>query len=145
MRLWSSICALLLLVTSGCVRSSNGEVTISSPTVPPSATQTLKDGLLAAKIRAEVVSVDVDAATHLGVHVHGGDVLISGVVRNSSERSKIDVAVRKVGGVHQLNDEIRIDSEGAIVFGWRFRACRARYRIACRTNRHQRCKHSRER
>ena len=102
---------VLLLIDSGCVRSSNGGVTITSPTVPPNATQTLKDGLLAAKIRAEVVTVDVDAATHLGVHVHDGDVLISGIVRTRSERSKIDASVRKMHGVQQLRDDIRVDSK----------------------------------
>lgn len=110
MRLLAALCTgAILLLASGCVHSTNNGVTITSPTVPPNTTQTLKDGLLAAKIRAEVVAVDVDAATHLGVHVHEGDVLMSGIVRSSSERSKIDVAVRKVGGVKQLHDEIRID------------------------------------
>jgi hyperosmotically inducible protein len=110
MRLSLALCTgAILLLASGCVHSSNNGVTITSPTVPANATQTLKDGLLAAKIRAEVVSVDVDAATHLGVHVRDGDVLISGIVRNAAERSKIDIAVRKVGGVQQLRDQIRIN------------------------------------
>jgi osmotically-inducible protein OsmY len=104
---WAGVVALL--VASGCVRASNGSVTISSPTVPPNATQTLKDGLLAAKIRAQVVAVDIDAATHLGVHVRGGDVIISGIVRNESERSHIEAAVRKVDGVEHLDDRIRIN------------------------------------
>lgn len=122
MRLPLALCtgAMLLLIVSGCVHSSDNGVTITSPTVPASATQTLKDGLIAAKIRAEVVSVDVDAATHLGVHVHDGDVLISGVVRNASERSKIDVAVRKVRGVQQLHDEIRIDPKAQSFSGGDF-------------------------
>jgi len=109
LRLALGVGVILLLVASGCVHNSNGGVTISSPTVPPNATQTLKDGLLAAKIRAEVVGVDIDAARYLGVHVHDGDVQLTGIVRDSSERSKIDAAVRKVSGVAQLHDAIRID------------------------------------
>jgi osmotically-inducible protein OsmY len=102
------------------VHASNGAVTITSPSVPPNATQTLKDGLLAAKVRAQVVSVDIDAATHLGVHVHDGDVVITGIVRNSSERSKIDKSVRKVNGVQQLRDEIRINSKAQSFSGGDF-------------------------
>jgi len=121
MRFQPALCiGAMLLLTSGCVHSSNSGVTISAPSVPPNTTQTLKDGLLAAKIRAEVVSVDIDAATHLGVHVHDGDVLISGIVRNASERSKIEVAVRKVSGVHQLHDDIRIDPKAQSFSGGDF-------------------------
>ena len=111
---------MLLLVAGGCVHSSSNGVTISSPTVPPNATQTLKDGLLAAKIRAEVVAVDVDAAAYLGVHVHDGDVSISGIVRSASERSKIDAAVRKVGGVERLHDDIRVNSRAKSFSGGDF-------------------------
>lgn len=111
---------VMLLIASGCVHSSNGSVTISTPTVPANATQTLKDGLLAAKIRAQVVSVDVDAATHLGVHVHDGDVSISGIVRNSSERAKVEAAVRKVSGVEHLQSNIRIDPKAQSFSGGDF-------------------------
>jgi osmotically-inducible protein OsmY len=107
-------------MASGCVHASNGAVTITSPSVPPNATQTLKDGLMAAKIRAQVVAVDVDAATHLGVHVHDGNVVITGIVRSSSERSKIDNSVRKMNGVQQLHDEIRIDSKAQSFSGGDF-------------------------
>jgi osmotically-inducible protein OsmY len=101
--------ALLMVAAVGCVRTQNHGVTITPPSVPPSAAQYLKDGLLAAKVRAAVVGVDVDAATHLGVAVHNGDVVLRGVVRTAQERSRIDASVRKVGGVHELRDEMRIN------------------------------------
>lgn len=103
---WATV---ILLVIAGCVKTQDHGVTIVPPSVPPSATEYLKDGLLAAKVRAQVVAVDIDAATHLGVIVHNGDVVLSGVVRTQQERSRIDVAVHKVNGVRQLHDEIRVD------------------------------------
>ena len=104
---------------AGCVQHDHG-VTITAPSVPPSATQVLKDGLLAAKVRAEVVAVDVDAATHLGVHVQDGDVTLRGVVRTEAERSKIDVAVRKVDGVKALHDDIHINPKASSFSGGDF-------------------------
>lgn len=106
-----------LMVIAGCVRTQDHGVTISSPSVPPSATEYIKDGLLAAKIRAQVVAVDIDAATHLGVVVHNGDVVLSGVVRTPKERSRIDAAVHKVSGVRQLHNEIRVDPHAASFSG----------------------------
>lgn len=103
--------AALLFLCAGCVRTQGNSVTIAAPSVPPNATQYLKDGLLEAKVRAQVVAVDVDAATHLGVHVHDGDVALSGVVRTKAERAKIDAAVRKVNGVRALRDDIRINPQ----------------------------------
>ncbi|MGH7328396.1 MAG: BON domain-containing protein [Polyangiaceae bacterium] len=103
----------MFLLIAGCVRTQDHGVTISSPSVPPSATEYIKDGLLAAKIRAQVVAVDIDAATHLGVVVRSGDVVLSGVVRTSAERSHIDTAVHKVSGVRQLHDDIRVDPRAA--------------------------------
>lgn len=119
-RLALCVGAIVLLVASGCIRTSSSGVTISSPSVPPNATQTLKDGLLAAKIRADVVAVDVDAATHLGVHVHDGEVVLTGVVRNNSERSRIDTSVRKVNGVQQLHDDMRVDPKAQSFSGGDF-------------------------
>ena len=103
--------AAVILVVAGCVHNSDNSVTITAPSVPPSATQYLKDGLLAAKVRAQVVAVDVDAATHLGVHVHDGDVELTGMVRTRAERSHIDAAVRKVNGVRELRDQISINPQ----------------------------------
>ena len=101
--------AALVLLAAGCVHTQEHGVTITTPSVPPSATQYLKDGLLAAKVRAQVVAVDIDAATHLGVDVHDGNVTLRGIVRTGKERSKIDAAVQKVNGVHDVRDEIRVN------------------------------------
>jgi len=98
-----------LAALSGCVQNNNHSVTIAAPTVPPSAAQYLQDGLLVAKVRAQVVAVDLDAATHLGVHVHDGDVTLTGMVRTADERRRIDRAVRKVSGVHELADDMRVN------------------------------------
>lgn len=102
-----------LVLVAGCIRTQDHGVSITPPSVPPSATQYLKDGLLAAKIRAQVVAVDIDAATHLGVIVHDGDVVLSGIVRTQQERSRIDAAVHKVTGVRALHDEIRVNSKAS--------------------------------
>jgi len=114
------VCAVLLLIASGCVHASNGAVTFTSPTVPPNAAQSIKDSMLMGKIRAQVVTVDLNAATHLGVRVRGGYVVITGVVRDSSERSKIEHAVRKISGVYGLDDEIRIDPKAQSFSGGDF-------------------------
>lgn len=103
--------ATLSLLCTGCVHNQGNGVGIAAPSVPPSATEYLRDGLLAAKVRAQVVAVDVDAATHLGVHVHDGDVALSGIVRTAAERAHIDAAVRKVKGVRALHDDIRINPQ----------------------------------
>lgn len=101
---------IALAVLGGCVRSDNHAVTISAPSVPPSTAAYLNDGMLVAKVRAQVVAVDLDAATRLGVRVHNGDVVLTGVVRTAAERRRIEQAVRKVHGVHDLHDDIRVDS-----------------------------------
>ncbi len=105
-----TLAALALAGLGGCVHSGKHAVTVAAPTVPPSAEEYLKDGLLVAKVRAQVVAVDLDAASRLGVRVHNGDVVLTGVVRTAAERRRIDKAVRKVGGVNELRDDIRIDS-----------------------------------
>jgi osmotically-inducible protein OsmY len=105
--------ALALAGLGGCVHSDKHSVTIASPSVPPSAAEYLKDGLLVAKVRAQVVAVDLDAASRLGVQVHNGDVVLTGVVRTAAERRRIDKAVRKVGGVNELRDHIRINPHAA--------------------------------
>jgi hyperosmotically inducible periplasmic protein len=87
-----------LVIAAGC-----------TPTPQPSATQLIKDGLLATKVRAQIVSVDVEAAARLGINVHDGAVRLTGVVRTEGERSRIDAAVRKIEGVKSLSDEVRID------------------------------------
>lgn len=102
--------AIALAGLAGCVHSENHSVTIAAPSVPPSAAAYLKDGMLVAKVRAQVVAVDLDAASRLGVRVHDGDVALTGVVRTADERRRIEQAVRKVNGVAKLQDDIRIDS-----------------------------------
>lgn len=104
----SAVIALTAL--AGCIHSDNHSVTIAAPSVPPSAAAYLNDGMLVAKVRAQVVAVDLDAATRLGVRVHNGDVVLTGVVRTTAERRRIDQAVRKVHGVQDLQDDIRVDS-----------------------------------
>jgi len=112
--------AVAVLLLTGCVHSDNHGVTVASPTVPPSAAEYLKDGLLATKVRAQVVAVDIDAATHLGVEAHNGDVVLRGLVRTQAERVRIDRAVRKVNGVRQLHDEMQVNSKAASFSGGDF-------------------------
>ena len=119
-RLWVALCSATVLSLLGCVREDHGGVTITPPSVPPNATQVLKDGLLGAKVRAQVVAVDLDAATHLGVHVENGDVTLRGIVRTTQERERIDTAVRKVDGVRQLHDEIHINAKAQSFSGGDF-------------------------
>lgn len=118
-RLASAI-AVIVLLLSGCVHSDNHGVSVASPTVPPSAAEYLKDGLLATKVRAQVVAVDIDAATHLGVDVHNGDVVLRGIVRTQDERRRIEEAVRKVSGVHELHDEMQVNPKAASFSGGDF-------------------------
>lgn len=115
-----SFILLVAMMGAGCVRSNSSGVTIASPTVPPSASEAIKDGLLAAKVRAQVVAVDIDAATYLGIHVHDGDVQLTGVVRTPGERARIDSAIRKVSGVAHLHDDLRVDSHASSFSGGDF-------------------------
>lgn len=112
--------AVVALLLSGCVHNDNHGVTVQSPTVPPSAAEYLKDGLLATKVRAQVVSVDIDAATQLGVQAHDGDVVLRGIVRTQDERRRIDQAVRKVKGVLQLHDEMQVNPKASSFSGGDF-------------------------
>jgi osmotically-inducible protein OsmY len=110
MRLAAALAAAFLLcMAAACVKTDNRGVTVTLPSAPPSATEIIKDGLLAAKVRAQVVTTDIEAAARLGVQVHSGDVRISGVVRSSQERDRIDRAVRSINGVKSLDNEIRVN------------------------------------
>ena len=114
--------AACLLVASGCIKTNDHSVTVTLPvpSAPPSATDMIRDGLLATKVRAQIVAVDVDAAARLGVHVHAGVVRLGGVVRTESERTQIGAAVRKVGGVKDVQNDITVNPRAKTFSGGDF-------------------------
>jgi len=107
-------------VLAGCVKIDNHGVTVPIPSAPPSASQMFKDGLVAAKVRAAVVSVDLDAAARLGVGVKDGTVTLAGTVKTAQERREIEAAVRKVAGVKEIDDLILVNAHAATFSGGDF-------------------------
>src|SRR6185436_10155951 len=63
--------------------------------------------------RAEVVLLTVDGADfrQVGVDVADGVVTLSGEVKTESERKQAAAVVRKLDGVHEVNNQLRVAHE----------------------------------
>lgn len=103
-----SVATLLALaaVLAGC---SSGSVDQTAHAVESQAPGFFADGLIHATLRAKIASIDVDAATEVGLAVHNGHVTITGTVRSSKERDELVRAAKSIKGVRDVDDELRVD------------------------------------
>ncbi len=79
----------------------------------PSVTQlegAANDALLTTEVKAKLITVDIDSAASLGVHVQHGVATLTGAVRTPAARAKTVAAARSVAGIHEVRDELRVDS-----------------------------------
>lgn len=100
------IAAFGLFLLAGCTGGSADDAAHAIATQAPIL---LQDGLLHATLRAKIAAIDLDAATSVGVAVHGGHVTLTGPVRSARERDELVRTARSIKGVRSVDDELRVD------------------------------------
>lgn len=73
------------------------------------ATTLLRDGLIAAAVKAKLTADLPDSLTSLGVHVDEGVVTLRGSVLSAADRTRAEGEARGVKGVVRVVDDLRVD------------------------------------
>ena len=98
--------AAFALMLAGCSSSTQ-----NAP--QPTVTQVeaiANDALLTTEVKAKLITVDVNSPASLCVHVSGGVATLNGSVRTPAARAKTVAAARSVKGIHEVRDQLHIDS-----------------------------------
>jgi hyperosmotically inducible periplasmic protein len=98
--------AAFALALAGC---SNSSQNAPQPTVTQVEAMA-NDALLTTEVKAKLITVDINSAASLGVRVSNGVATLTGSVRTPAARTKTVAAARSVKGIHQVRDELHIDS-----------------------------------
>ena len=100
-------CILLALFCglTACTAAQKSAQSLSSST--PS---NVKDGLIAAGIRAKLLTIDIDSAKAVRVSVNGGRVTLDGQARNEAQRREFEKAASSVAGVAGVVDRMSINA-----------------------------------
>jgi hyperosmotically inducible protein len=99
------LAASLVLAAAGCSSSQNAP--------QPTVTQVeaiASDALLTTEVKAKLITVDINSTASLGVHVANGVATLTGSVRTPAARAKTVAAARSVQGIHEVRDQLHIDS-----------------------------------
>jgi osmotically-inducible protein OsmY len=105
----SRLAALGACVVSLTACTGGGNVDQAAKAIASQAPAMFADGLVHATLRAKIAALDVDAATSVGIAVHGGHVTLTGAVRNAKERDEFVRAAKSIKGVSTVDDELRVD------------------------------------
>jgi hyperosmotically inducible protein len=100
------LAASLALAAAGCSSSTQNGPQPTVTQVEAIAT----DALLTTEVKAKLITVDINSTASLGVHVAGGVATLTGSVRTAAARAKTVAAARSVRGIHEVRDQLRIDS-----------------------------------
>ena len=102
--------AVVAAIASGCT----GSIEQKAPNPFPSGAVTagLKDALIFAAVKAQLTAIDPDSSTTLGVGVRDGVVTLHGTTRDAKAREKDVAAARKISGVRDVVDDLRVDPHG---------------------------------
>jgi len=76
------------------------------------ATEVLRDALIVTAVKATLIADNPDSATTLGVSSREGTVTLRGSVRDAAARGRVIGAARRVTGVKNVVDDLRIDPRG---------------------------------
>jgi osmotically-inducible protein OsmY len=68
-----------------------------------------KDDLIVVGVKARLLAADVDTATNVSVHVDRGQVVLSGVVRDPNEISRLSQAAAGVSGVRSVETHLSVN------------------------------------
>jgi hyperosmotically inducible protein len=98
--------AALALVLAGCSSSTENAPQATVTQVEAIA----NDALLTTEVKAKLITVDINSTASLGVHVSDGVTTLTGSVRTQAARVKTVAAARSVKGIHEVRDELHIDS-----------------------------------
>jgi len=94
----------LVWMLSGCSAAQNSAQSLAS-----SAPRSVKDGLVAAGVKAKLLAVDIDSAKAVRVSVNNGRVTLDGQARSEKQRGAYEDAARSVGGVTGVVDRTSIN------------------------------------
>jgi osmotically-inducible protein OsmY len=106
-RAWLLVAGIALL--AGC---AGGTDRAPEPFGTRVATDVLRDALIVTAVKTKLITDDPDSATTLGVASRDGTVTLRGSVRDAASRSRVVGAARKVAGVKNVVDDLRIDPHG---------------------------------
>jgi osmotically-inducible protein OsmY len=90
---------------------SSQSVDQAARSVESEAPALFQDGLTHASLRAKIAAIDIDAATSVGIAVHGGHVTLTGDVRSAQERAELVRAAKSIKGVTSVDDELGVDPQ----------------------------------
>jgi hyperosmotically inducible protein len=98
----------LLAASIALAACSNPPANVPSPTMTR-LEGAANDALITTTVKAKLITVDVDSTVSLGVHVHDGNVVLTGAVRSADARAKAVAAAKTVSGVKSVSDELHVD------------------------------------
>ncbi|MEO7039132.1 MAG: BON domain-containing protein [Candidatus Elarobacter sp.] len=105
---------LLAAAVAACAAGCTGNAEQKAPNPFPSGptATTLKDALIFAAVKAQLTAIDPDSSTTLGVGVREGVVTLRGSTRDAKARVNDVAAARKITGVQEVVDQLRVDPRG---------------------------------
>jgi osmotically-inducible protein OsmY len=106
-RAWLLVAGIALLAGCGA-----GTDRAPEPFGTRVATDVLRDALIVTAVKAKLLTDDPDSMTTLGVASRDGTVTLRGSVRDATAHSRVVGAARKVSGVKNVVDDLRIDPRG---------------------------------
>ena len=107
MRRAPMLAAVLLL--AACESGGGAASRAPQPFGTKAATAVLRDGLIAAAVKAKLTADLPDSLTSLGVHVDDGVVTLRGSVLSAADRTRAASEARGVKGVVRVVDDLRVD------------------------------------
>lgn len=87
-----------LLAVGGCASTSTQR----------SAGQTIDDGVITAKVKAELIDNDIVEAGEVNVNTYRGVVQLSGFVDSNDEKSQATKAAQSVEGVKEVRNDLEV-------------------------------------
>ena len=87
-----------LLAVSGC----------ASTRTQRSAGETIDDGVITAKVKAELIDNDIVDAGEVNVNTYRGVVQLSGFVDSNEEKSQATKAAQSVAGVKEVRNDLKV-------------------------------------
>ncbi|MDQ6933067.1 MAG: BON domain-containing protein [Candidatus Eremiobacteraeota bacterium] len=94
----------LIWALTSCTAVHNSGQSLAS-----SAPRNVKDGLLAAAVKAKLFAIDIDSAQVIRVSVSDGRVTLAGQARSEKQRGAYEDAARSVSGVAGVIDRVSIN------------------------------------
>ncbi len=111
----SAFCGAMLLAQGGCVApllfvgaSTTGAVVGAQERSPKDA---LKDTWIATQVQHHLAQTPKGKLTHVGVEVHEGRVMLTGVVKTEEDREEAGSLAAKPNGVKEVLNELQIRDE----------------------------------